>query len=66
LYDEVEEDVGIPTGRMVKILVSGPTEKLIGVMAGRLIPEDHYIEAFLLTRRYFISSRRLYESLIKM
>jgi len=66
LFDEVEEDVGIPTGRMVKILVSGPTEKLIGVLAGKQIPEEHYIEAFLLTRRYFISSRRLYEGLIKI
>lgn len=66
MFDEVEEDVGIPTGRYIKILVSGPTEKLIAIMAGKQIPEEHYIEAFLLTRRYFISSRRLYESLIKI
>lgn len=63
-YEEVEEE-GCPT-RKTKVIASGPLSKLVEALVVPLtIPEPYYVEAFLLSRSYVISSQNLLKRLIE-
>lgn len=50
-------------GRLCNVIVTGPITKLIDVMAAREIPDQHYIDAFILTHTYFMKSSVLISKL---